>query len=111
VLRFRPGPRRDWFAEDAVATLTAAPYTVTADSNRVALRVEGAPLERSRHDELPSEGILLGAVQVPASGQPLVFLNDHPTTGGYPVIGVVRADDLDLCAQLRPGEPVSFREE
>ncbi len=111
VLRFRPGPRRDWFAEDAVATLTAAPYAVTVDSNRVALRLEGAALRRSRHDELPSEGIVRGAVQVPASGRPLVFLNDHPTTGGYPVIAVVHPDDLDLCAQLRPGEPVSFREE
>ena len=111
VLRFRAGPRRDWFTTDTVHTLTAEPYAVTADSNRVALRLEGAPLERSRHDELPSEGIVLGAVQVPSSGRPLVFLNDHPTTGGYPVLGVVHPEDLDAVAQLRPGEPVRFREE
>jgi biotin-dependent carboxylase-like uncharacterized protein len=111
VLRFRTGPRRDWFAAEAVRTLTAAPYTVTADSNRVALRLDGTGLERSRAGELPSEGIVLGAVQVPPSGRPLVFLNDHPTTGGYPVLGVVHRDDLDACAQLRPGEQVSFREE
>jgi biotin-dependent carboxylase-like uncharacterized protein len=111
VLRFRSGPRRDWFTEDAVRTLTAAPYVVTADSNRIALRLDGAPLERSRPDELPSEGLVVGAVQVPHSGRPLVFLNDHPTTGGYPVVAVVHPLDLDACAQLRPGEPVSFREE
>jgi biotin-dependent carboxylase-like uncharacterized protein len=111
VLRFRTGPRRDWFAADAVQRLTAAAYTVTVDSNRVALRLDGTVLERSREGELPSEGIVLGAVQVPPSGRPLVFLNDHPTTGGYPVLGVVRPDDLDACAQLRPGEQVSFREE
>jgi biotin-dependent carboxylase-like uncharacterized protein len=109
-LRFRTGPRRDWFTADAVRTLTAAPYAVTAHSNRIALRLEGASLERSRPGELPSEGIVLGAVQVPPSGQPLVFLRDHPTTGGYPVLGVVHPEDLDACAQLRPGEPVSFRE-
>lgn len=111
VLRFRAGPRRDWFSDTALATLTAAPYSVQADSNRVALRLDGPLLERSRPGELPSEGLVLGAVQVPASGRPLVFLNDHPTTGGYPVLGVVHPDDLDACAQLRPGETVSFREE
>lgn len=110
TLRVRTGPRRDWFARDAMGTLTAAAFTVTPDSNRVALRLDGAALGRSRDDELPSEGIVLGAVQVPPSGRPLVFLNDHPTTGGYPVLCVVHPDDLGACAQLRPGEPVSFRE-
>ena len=52
---------------------------------------------------------MLGAVQVPPDGQPLVFLADHPTTGGYPVVGVVALDDLWQCAQLRPGESVGFR--
>ncbi len=65
-----------------------------ADSNRVGLRLEGPRLERVRDDELPSEGMVLGAVQVPPDGQPVVFLADHPTTGGYPVIAVVDPDDL-----------------
>ena len=111
VLRVLAGPRRDWFADDALSTLTAAPYTVHADSNRIALRLDGTPLRRTRGGELPSEGLVLGAVQVPPSGRPLVFLNDHPTTGGYPVLGVVHPDDLGACAQLRPGEKVSFQEE
>lgn len=112
-LRIELGPRDDWFTADAVRTLTGSTYTVAAESNRVGLRLHGPALTR-RHDgglpdELPSEGIVLGAVQVPPSGQPLVFLNDHPTTGGYPVIGVVDIDDLWSCAQMRPGEPVRFR--
>lgn len=107
VLRFRPGPRVSLFPSGSVDRLCAAPYFVTADSNRVGLRLRGEPLLRDG-GEVATEGIVLGAVQVPASGQPLVFLADHPTTGGYPVLGVVHRDDLAACAQLRPGEQVRF---
>ncbi|HET6626050.1 MAG TPA: biotin-dependent carboxyltransferase family protein [Nocardioidaceae bacterium] len=109
TLRFRPGPRADWFTAPALETLTRSAYATSPDSNRVGLRLTGPELERSRPEELPSEGLVLGAIQVPASGQPLVFLNDHPTTGGYPVLGVVVAHDLPVCAQLRPGDQVRFR--
>lgn len=107
-LRLHPGPRLDWFAEDALARLAGESYTVSTRSNRVGVRLEGDPLPRRHRSELPSEGMVLGAVQVPASGQPVVFLNDHPTTGGYPVVGVVSPDDLGACAQLRPGNTVRF---
>ncbi|NUS50992.1 MAG: biotin-dependent carboxyltransferase family protein [Nocardioidaceae bacterium] len=103
-----PGPRDDWFTADALDTLTSSTYRVAGDSNRVGLRLDGPALERARDGELPSEGIVLGAVQVPPSGLPLVFLHDHPTTGGYPVVGVVAPRDLWQCAQLRPGEAVRF---
>ncbi len=109
VLRVTAGQRDDWVA-GGVRRLAERTWTVAADSNRVALRLSGEALERSRDDELPSEGLVLGAVQVPPDGQPLVFLADHPTTGGYPVIGVVLTEDLWQCAQLRPGEPVGFRQ-
>ena len=108
VLRIETGPRDDWFRDTALTTLTGSTYAVSGDSNRVGLRLEGPALERSHEGELPSEGIVLGAVQVPASGQPLVFLNDHPTTGGYPVVAVVDPEDLWQCAQLRPGDAVRF---
>ena len=107
-LRLTVGPREDWFAADAVDLLCGTAYTVHADSNRIGLRLSGATLERARSGELPSEGMVLGAVQVPPSGQPVVFLADHPVTGGYPVIGVVDTDDLWQCAQLRPGDEVRF---
>lgn len=107
-LRVRVGPRADWFVDDALDRLCATLYVVAADSNRIGLRLDGSPIPRQRDDELPSEGMVLGAVQVPPSGVPIVFLADHPPTGGYPVLAVVEEDDLWQCAQLRPGDAVRF---
>ncbi|GAB1509649.1 5-oxoprolinase subunit PxpB [Actinophytocola sp. KF-1] len=109
AVRIVPGPRDDWFTSDALTTLFAEPYTVTADSNRVGVRLDGPALARSREGELPSEGMVTGSVQVPPGGTPIVFLADHPVTGGYPVIGVVPAADLPVLAQARPGQAVRFR--
>ncbi|MEV2253581.1 biotin-dependent carboxyltransferase family protein [Streptomyces sp. NPDC050147] len=108
VLRVMPGPRADWFTPAALRTLTTRAYRVSSASNRIGLRTEGPLLERSFTGELPSEGMVLGAVQVPPDGRPLVFLADHPTTGGYPVIAVVREADLPGAAQAVPGTPVRF---
>ncbi|MDH6626029.1 biotin-dependent carboxylase-like uncharacterized protein [Streptomyces sp. LBL] len=108
VLRVTLGPRDDWFTPDAVRAFTSRTYRVSSASNRIGLRTEGPALERALTGELPSEGMVLGAVQVPPDGRPLVFLADHPTTGGYPVIAVVRAADLPAAAQAVPGTPVRF---
>lgn len=108
VLRARLGPRDGWFTSAAVQTLASATFRVSAASNRIGLRTEGVSLERSLAGELPSEGMVLGAVQVPPDGRPVVFLADHPTTGGYPVIAVVRSDDLAAAAQAVPGTAVRF---
>jgi biotin-dependent carboxylase-like uncharacterized protein len=101
------GPRDDWF-DDPAGSLSAW-WTVTAESNRVGLRLDGTPLRRSVEGELPSEGVVTGAIQVPPSGLPVVFLADHPTTGGYPVAAVVRRAALGALAQARPGTRVRFR--
>jgi biotin-dependent carboxylase-like uncharacterized protein len=108
VLHVTPGPRLDWFTGAAHETFTSATYTISPTSNRTAARLAGPKLDRVIAGELPSEGLVLGAVQVPAGGEPLVFLADHPTTGGYPVIGIVEPADLPLLAQGRPGTPVTF---
>ncbi|WP_328429063.1 biotin-dependent carboxyltransferase family protein [Streptomyces sp. NBC_00443] len=108
VLRVTPGPRDDWFTPAALRAFTSRVYRVSAASNRIGLRTEGPALERALTRELPSEGVVLGAVQVPPDGRPVVFLADHPTTGGYPVIAVVRAADLPAAAQAVPGTPVRF---
>lgn len=103
------GPRHEWVDAASLAALTATDYGVEPASNRIALRLHGRPLTRTETAELPSEGIVNGAVQVPPDGQPIVFLADHPTTGGYPVVGVVDVVGLAVCAQLRPGDTLRFR--
>ncbi len=110
VVRVSPGPRRDWFTDDAWSSLVGQSYGVTSDSNRVGLRLEGDPLERARTGELSSEGMVRGALQIPPSGTPVLFLADHPVTGGYPVVAYVVDDDVDRCAQLRPGQTVRLRD-
>jgi biotin-dependent carboxylase-like uncharacterized protein len=109
LLRVLPGPRRDWLEPGAWTALTTQPWRVSADSDRVGLRLEGPRLQRARDDELPSEGLVPGAVQVPPDGAPVLFLADHPVTGGYPVLAVVTTADLPAAAQLRPGDVVRFR--
>lgn len=109
VVAVRPGPRADWFADDVHRTLVTTSWSVTGDSNRVGLRLAGPELARQRDGELASEGMVRGALQVPPSGQPVLFLADHPVTGGYPVIGYVADADVDRCAQLAPGQTVRFR--
>nr|WP_103348020.1 biotin-dependent carboxyltransferase family protein [Amycolatopsis sp. CA-128772] len=101
------GPRDDWF--DDPARGLSAWWTVTAESNRVGLRLDGTPLRRAVDGELPSEGVVTGAIQVPPSGLPVVFLADHPTTGGYPVAAVVKTAALSALAQARPGTRIRFR--
>ncbi|NYH79504.1 biotin-dependent carboxylase-like uncharacterized protein [Actinopolyspora biskrensis] len=109
VLTVVPGPRADWFTDDALSTLLGGTYRVTPRSDRVGMRLDGPLLERSRAEELPSEGMVSGALQVPPSGEPTLFLADHPVTGGYPVIAVVRSADVDRAAQARPGQHLRFR--
>ena len=109
VLRVQPGPRADWFTAEAMETLLGSAYEVTAESNRVGMRLDGPPLERARTEELPSEGMVTGALQVPPAARPTLFLADHPVTGGYPVIAVVARSDVPKAAQARPGQRVRFR--
>lgn len=111
VLSIVPGPRDDWFGEEGLRSLTETSWEVTPHSDRVGVRLAGEVLKRSadyRDRELPSEGTVTGALQVPPDGQPVLFLADRPLTGGYPVIGVVHGRDLDLAAQLPPGARVRF---
>lgn len=108
-LRVTLGPRNEWFTAAAITALATQPWQVSALSDRVGARLEGeTPLERCSAAELPSEGVVRGSIQVPANGVPVIFLADHPVTGGYPVIAVVVDEDLHLAAQLPPGAIVTF---
>ncbi|WP_425840162.1 5-oxoprolinase/urea amidolyase family protein [Microbacterium sp. PA5] len=104
-----PGPRADWFAADAVPLLFESVWTVSGDADRVGVRLDGPVLQRSREGELPSEGMVPGAIQVPPSGQPVILGPDGPVTGGYPVIAVVVDASRDALAQARPGTRIRFR--
>ncbi|MBO9555455.1 biotin-dependent carboxyltransferase family protein [Cellulomonas sp.] len=111
VLPVVVGPHADWFDDGLGALCGSEGYTVTPATNRVALRLDGrtvARVESAAGRELPSHGLVPGAVQVPPNGLPLVFGVDHPVTGGYPVLAVVRAHALGALAQVRPGERVRF---
>lgn len=103
------GPRTDWFTPQAVRDFCAQAWTVTPQSNRVGMRLAAErALERAVAGELPSEGTPTGAIQVPPSGQPVLFLADHPLTGGYPVIACVAPHHLDLAGQIPVGAQVRF---
>jgi KipI family sensor histidine kinase inhibitor len=109
VLDVVPGPRADWFDQSALDSLTSQEWSVKPQSNRVGMRLDGAALQRTRTGELPSEGTVAGALQVPPEGLPVLFLADHPITGGYPVIAVVVDSQLDLAAQVPIGGKIRFR--
>lgn len=113
-----PGPRIDWFTDESLTTTEDTVWTITEESNRVGVRLarlseDAQPLPstlvrtpQARGRELPSEGIVAGAVQVPPNGNPVVFMSDHPVTGGYPVMGVVEPEGLRLLAQAAPGQRI-----
>ncbi|MFC8409695.1 5-oxoprolinase/urea amidolyase family protein [Arthrobacter sp. NPDC057259] len=109
VLDVVPGPRADWFDRAALDSLTAQEWTVKPQSNRVGMRLDGTPLRRTRDGELASEGTVSGALQVPPEGLPVLFLADHPVTGGYPVIAVVVDEHLDRAGQVPIGGTIRFR--
>jgi allophanate hydrolase subunit 2 len=106
-LRALAGPREDWLAD--IGVLAATMWTVSSHSDRVGIRLTGEPLQRhAAHaaEELPSEGVVRGAIQVPPAGEPVIFLPDHPVTGGYPVVAVLLDQDVDRAAQTVPGQQI-----
>lgn len=104
-----PGPRGDWFTASAHRTLFETLWIVSNDADRIGMRLDGPALDRGIEGELPSEGMVPGAIQVPPTGRPTILLADGPVTGGYPVIAVVTDAALDLLAQARPGTRIRFR--
>lgn len=110
VLQVILGPRDDWFTAKGLMTLMQQDWLVTPESSRTGKRLSGpTPLERHDQAELASEATVAGSIQVPHSGQPVLFLADHPLTGGYPVIAVIAPHHLDLAAQIPPGAKIRFR--
>ncbi|HUI88887.1 MAG TPA: biotin-dependent carboxyltransferase family protein [Anaerolineales bacterium] len=111
TLEVIPGPQIHHFTEEGIQAFLSSSYRVSIASDRMGYRLEGAPLMHSESANLISEGMNIGAIQVPADGQPIVMMADCATTGGYSKIASIIRADLPLLAQCTPGkDPVRFRE-
>jgi antagonist of KipI len=108
LLRVMPGPQADWFQADALRAIASVSFRISPQSNRMGYRLQGPPLVRAREDELISEPLGIGAIQVPAAGEPILLMADRQTAGGYPKIGYVIAADLPMAGQLAPGDFIEF---
>ncbi len=107
-VRVRPGPDLASFAEGALETLFNSTWQLMPESDRTGTRLAGPLLARSGGDAALSAPMVPGAIQVPRAGAPIVLGPDHPTTGGYPLLGVVLQQDLGRFAARRVGQPVRF---
>ena len=107
-VRLLPGPQREHFSSDALDILQSAPYSIGRDSDRMGFRLEGPPLRHVRGADIISDATPLGALQVPASGQPVLLMADRQTTGGYPKVATVITADIGIAGQLGPGDTISF---
>ena len=103
------GPHSDWFSPEIIDVFTTSEYVLADAADRMGYRLAGTRLERARNDELISCGVPLGAIQIPADGQPIVLMADHQTTGGYPIVATVIRADLPALAQCAPGARITFR--
>jgi len=108
LLRVTAGPQAAWFSKSAARAFYETLYRVSSDSNRMGLRLEGPPIETPHSGQMITEGVPLGAVQVPAGGVPIILFIEQQTTGGYPKIANVISADLPSLGQLRPGDEVRF---
>jgi antagonist of KipI len=108
TLRVTAGPQSDWFSEVAREVFYRTAYGVAEESNRMGLRLEGAPIPAEAGGEMISEGVSLGAVQIPASGLPIILFVEQQTTGGYPKIANVISADMSSLGQLRPRDEIRF---
>jgi biotin-dependent carboxylase-like uncharacterized protein len=102
-VRYRWGPREDRFTPAAREALCTSSWQITHRTDRIGVRLQGPALNYQIEAELPTEGLALGSIQVPPSGQPIIHLANHPPTGGYPVIGVIAGADVARVAQCTPG--------
>jgi antagonist of KipI len=108
VLRVTPGPQSDWFSESSQRGFYESRYRVAEESNRMGIRLEGGAVPEGASGEMISEGVSLGAIQVPDAGQPIILFVEQQTTGGYPKIANVISADFHCLGQLRPRDEIRF---
>ena len=110
IIRVIKGTNFDYFSKEAQNSFFSQDFSVTKLADRMGIRLSGNELENTVSTNIKSEGLVRGAIQVPADGNPIIMLSDHGTIGGYPKIGVVISADLDRVGQLTPGSIVNFKE-
>lgn len=108
VLRVVLGPQEDMFTDDDIRLFLSQKYEVTAQSDRMGIRLSGEPLKSKNGMDIISDGIVFGSIQIPNSGEPIILTADHQTTGGYAKIATVISVDLPRVAQLSAGDTVKF---
>lgn len=108
LVRVTRAPQSDWFSDEQRALFVTTSYRVMQEANRMGLRLEGAAIPCKAASTMITEGVALGAVQVPSSGQPILLFVEQQTTGGYPKIANVITADLPSVGQLRPGDEIRF---
>jgi UPF0271 protein len=108
-IRVVPGPQRDRFDPEGLATFLGSAYRVSASSDRRGIRLEGPAIAHRASPDIPPEGTVLGAIQVPGDGQPIILGPDRPVTGGYAKIATVLAADFGRVARAGPGTVLRFR--
>jgi antagonist of KipI len=109
TLRVMRGPQESMFTADAYQTLFRSRFQITTQSNRMGYRLDGPPLAHAGRADILSDATPAGAIQVPASGRPILLMADRQTTGGYPKIAVVIGADLPMAGQLAPGDWIEFK--
>ena len=111
VIEVIAGPQKEKFTEEGYQTFLNSEYTLSTSFDRMGYRLEGSSISHTAGADLISEGMMMGSVQVPASGQPIVMMADSPTTGGYPKIANIVKTSLPLLAQCESGvSKIRFRE-
>ena len=108
IIRIVPGPQQEYFSSQELEKFTQEIYTISNDADRMGYRLEGRPVEKKLQQDLITDGIVFGSIQIPPNGQPIIMLADHQTTGGYPKIATVATVDLPLLAQAMPGRKIQF---
>ena len=108
VIRIIPGPQQEYFSSQELEKFAQEIYTISNDADRMGYRLEGRPVEKRLQQDLITDGIVFGSIQIPPNGQPIIMLADHQTTGGYPKIATVATVDLPLLAQAMPGQKIQF---
>ncbi|MCJ2065025.1 biotin-dependent carboxyltransferase family protein [Methylobacterium sp. J-088] len=110
VIRVVLGPQDDYFAADQIDAFLAGPWTISPRGDRMACFLDGTPLTHAKGHDIVSDGVAMGAIQVPGNGLPIVLMADRQSTGGYPKIATVIGPDLGRLAQVRGGARIAFRQ-